>query len=168
MKQTVSARQTAAHTSQLGYTPVGQRTYRGIDRSRPATRRPVSPFEPRRGATDRRSAITVSRAAHPLDRAASARPSWLATIAAGLVSVAVVLAIVGLAQWRTAQLADNSGVVTVEVHRGEALSDVARRVAPDRPVAEMVSRILDLNGMSSAGVVAGQSLLVPAALDQQP
>ncbi len=48
------------------------------------------------------------------------------------------------------------------VQPGETLWTVAVAVDPDTDPRETVARIIDLNALSDTGVVAGQSLLVPA------
>jgi len=48
------------------------------------------------------------------------------------------------------------------VQPGETLWSVAVAVDPDTDPRETVARIIDLNALSDTGVVAGQSLLVPA------
>jgi len=49
----------------------------------------------------------------------------------------------------------------VVVQPGESLWSIAQSIAPGADPRETVSRIRDLNGMTSAVVVKGQSLIVP-------
>ena len=49
----------------------------------------------------------------------------------------------------------------VVVQPGESLWSIAQTIAPGADPRETVSRIRDLNGMTSAVVVKGQSLIVP-------
>ena len=46
---------------------------------------------------------------------------------------------------------------------GENLQQVAHRVAPDAPVAQVVDRIRELNQLDSVAVDAGQTLIAPVA-----
>ncbi|MDO8730982.1 MAG: LysM peptidoglycan-binding domain-containing protein [Actinomycetota bacterium] len=57
----------------------------------------------------------------------------------------------------------NQGPATavVVVQPGETLWSIAQSVAPSADPRETVSRIRDLNGMTSAVVIKGQSLIVP-------
>ena len=52
-------------------------------------------------------------------------------------------------------------LAVVQVKSGETLQQVARRVAPDAPVARVVEQIRDLNQLESAAVDPGQTLLAP-------
>ena len=52
-------------------------------------------------------------------------------------------------------------VVTVET--GDNLWTLARRVAPDDDPRDVVAQIRDLNDLTSAGLVPGQQLVLPAA-----
>ena len=51
----------------------------------------------------------------------------------------------------------------MQVHSGESLQHVARRVAPDAPVSEVVERIRQLNKLESVSLDAGQTLIAPVA-----
>jgi LysM domain len=51
---------------------------------------------------------------------------------------------------------------TVVVQPGQTLWEIAVRLAPDQDPRGVVSTIEELNGMTTASVRAGQSLLVPA------
>ncbi|MCF8569644.1 LysM peptidoglycan-binding domain-containing protein [Gordonia sp. HY002] len=54
--------------------------------------------------------------------------------------------------------------VTQVVHArsGESLSDIARRIATDLPVAGVVEQLRELNHLQSSGLRVGQSLIAPA------
>lgn len=52
-------------------------------------------------------------------------------------------------------------LAVVQVQSGETLAQVARRVAPDAPVAHVVDRIRELNQLESASLDAGQTLIAP-------
>lgn len=53
------------------------------------------------------------------------------------------------------------GVTTVQ--SGETLWGVARRIAPDADVRQLVAQIRELNDMGSSTLLAGQQLLLPVA-----
>ena len=55
--------------------------------------------------------------------------------------------------------AEQLGVVRVQAD--ESLQQVAARVAPNSPPGRIVARIKELNGLESAAVVAGQTLIAP-------
>lgn len=57
------------------------------------------------------------------------------------------------------QLPDRLAVVRVEP--GETLHHLAARVAPDAPAGQVAARIRELNGLDSATVTAGQTLIAP-------
>lgn len=90
----------------------------------------------------------------------------MATVGLALVAGAITLWL-GL----VAQVGGVSGAETqmpgrlavVQVQSGESLQHVARRVAPDAPVTEVVARIQELNELDSAAVDAGQTLIAPVA-----
>lgn len=91
------------------------------------------------------------------------------------VSTKVTIALAGLAALITVwlgSLADLSGgaptpaqipeqLAVVRVQAGETLQELAQRVAPEAPVAQVVRRIADLNQLRSASVEAGQTLIAP-------
>ena len=52
-------------------------------------------------------------------------------------------------------------LAVVQVQTGETLQQVARRVAPDAPVGQVVERIRELNQLDSAALDAGQTLIAP-------
>lgn len=56
-------------------------------------------------------------------------------------------------------LPDRLAVVRVEP--GETLHHLAARVAPDAPSGQVAARIRELNGLDSATVTAGQTLIAP-------
>jgi hypothetical protein len=58
-----------------------------------------------------------------------------------------------------AHIPDRLAVVRVDA--GESLSDVAHRVAPDAPAAQVADRIRELNDLDSPTLVAGQTLIAP-------
>lgn len=52
-------------------------------------------------------------------------------------------------------------LAVVQVHAGETLYQVARRVAPDAPVGQVVEQIRELNQLESPTVNPGQTLIAP-------
>lgn len=85
-------------------------------------------------------------------------------IATMLLTAIAVVGLLGLWNLRTGGLESvPSTTAVVHVQSGETLSDVAARVSPDAPVAEVVEQILRLNDMKSAGVAPGQALIAPVA-----
>ena len=52
-------------------------------------------------------------------------------------------------------------LAVVQVQTGESLQQVAQRVAPDAPVADVVDRIRELNELESVALDAGQTLIAP-------
>lgn len=52
-------------------------------------------------------------------------------------------------------------LAVVRVDAGESLKDVAHRVAPDAPAAQVADRIRELNDLNSPTLVAGQTLIAP-------
>lgn len=91
------------------------------------------------------------------------------------VSTKVAVALAGLAALITiwlgslAQLSAGASAPTqlpeqlavVRVQAGETLQQLAERVAPESPVAQVVSRIKDLNQLGSASLEAGQTVIAP-------
>jgi hypothetical protein len=55
-----------------------------------------------------------------------------------------------------------SGVATVQAQDGETLPELAHRVVPNSPVADVVDRIVVLNHLGDRVLHAGQPLQVPA------
>ena len=52
-------------------------------------------------------------------------------------------------------------LAVVRVEPGETLAHLAARVAPGAPAGQVTQRIRDLNGLDSATLVAGQTLIAP-------
>ena len=123
---------------------------------RPASRRPAGAAVRHRG-----TGVLVSRAPH------RRRPiTPLTTVALALVAGAITLWLGLIAQVGGAPAAETEmpgRLAVVQVQSGESLQHVARRVAPDAPVAEVVSRIRELNQLESAALDAGQTLIAPVA-----
>ncbi len=133
--------------------PPGGRASR-IHVHRPVRTRPgVAPL--RYGGTG----IAVSRASHQA-RKVSAK----ATVALAGLATPTTLRLGGPADFSgggpaAAQVPEQLAVVRVQA--GETLQELAQRVAPEAPVAQVVRRIADLNQLGSASVQAGQTLIAP-------
>ncbi|GAB2937558.1 hypothetical protein GCM10027047_37680 [Rhodococcus aerolatus] len=56
-----------------------------------------------------------------------------------------------------------TSTAVVQVQPGDTLSAIAGRAAPDAPRQAVVDRIVELNGLGSPAVRAGQTITVPAA-----
>jgi hypothetical protein len=80
---------------------------------------------------------------------------------AGVVALAAILWLVFLINMRDGGPAVPAATTVVQVGAGETLWDVARRVVPGTPVAAVVQRIRELNGLDGSSVHAGQPLVVP-------
>jgi hypothetical protein len=95
--------------------------------------------------------------------------TWASTVglalAAGLITLWLGLvanvgqALNGDSTTSAAAVPDRLAVVRVDA--GESLSDVARRVAPDAPAAQVADRIRELNDLNTPTLVAGQTLIAP-------
>ena len=108
----------------------------------------------------RGTAIPVSRAAHPAARPVSATVTVaLAGLAALITLWLGFLAHFSGDQPAPAALPDQLAVVQVQA--GETLQQLAGRVAPDAPAAQVMQRIRELNKLDSAALDAGQTLIAP-------
>ena len=123
------------------------------------TRRPA-PSRPGLGAVAYRgTGVAVSRTAHRVRPVSVAATAVLAGLAA---LITIWLGLMGLAR-----ATDGSStpvpeqLAVVRVQQGESLQGVATRVAPDAPVGHVVERIKELNGLDSAALDAGQTLIAP-------
>lgn len=93
-------------------------------------------------------------------RAAVARGRWV--VLGVLVALLTAGALLGVLALRSAGTVEVPAATTVvQVRAGESLSEVAVRTAPDAPMAAVVQRIVALNGLPSASVRTGESLVVP-------
>lgn len=130
-----------------------QRTGAPVARRRPATRRPGGAAVAHRG-----SGVLMSRASHrrPITPVTTV---LLALVAAG---ITVWLGLVAhLGGVTGAPAAVPAELAVVQVQSGETLHQVAKRVAPDAPVGDTVTRIRELNGLDTAALQAGQTLIAP-------
>ncbi|MHC9293526.1 LysM peptidoglycan-binding domain-containing protein [Mycobacterium sp. LTG2003] len=132
-------------------------------RVRANAHRPVSGPRPERpnGAAlrHRGTGVLMSRASHRRRPITPITTVMLALVAAGITVwlglVAQLGGVMGPAESVPSELA------VVQVQSGETLQHVARRVAPDAPVGQVVQQIRDLNQLESAAVEAGQTLIAP-------
>ncbi|MGV0742329.1 LysM peptidoglycan-binding domain-containing protein [Mycolicibacterium sp. XJ870] len=128
-------------------------------RARPI-HRPGGPVRPAGGAVRHHgTGVLMSRASHRRRPITPATTVMLALVAAAITVwlglVAQFGGVMGSAEQMPTELA------VVQVQSGETLQQVARRVAPDAPVAQVVQQIRDLNQLESAAVDAGQTLVAP-------
>ncbi|ORV98361.1 LysM peptidoglycan-binding domain-containing protein [Mycobacterium kyorinense] len=95
------------------------------------------------------------------------RPITPATTVALAVLAAIITVWLGLvAHFGAAVQGDAAGQVpdrlaVVRVEPGETLSHLAARVAPDAPAGQVAERIRQLNGLDTAALAAGQTLIAP-------
>jgi hypothetical protein len=109
----------------------------------------------------RGTGVTVSRAPHRRRPITPATTVVLALIAA---AITVWLGLVAQSGGVVGRQADiPSRLAVVQVRTGESLQQVAQRVAPDAPVADVVQRIRDLNKLDTATLDAGQTLIAPVS-----
>lgn len=123
-------------------------------RHRPVGVRPGGGPLPPRGA-----GVLMSRASHRRRPITPATTVLLALVAAGITVWLGLVAQLGGVMGPPQQVP--SELAVVQVQSGETLQQVARRVAPDAPVAQVVQQIRDFNQLDSAAVDAGQTLIAP-------
>lgn len=106
----------------------------------------------------------VSRAHGPSHGRKTPLSGVTAVVATFVVTAGVVAGLDAIANLRLAQTDSVPAATdTVQVRRGESLGDVAARVAPDAPVAQVVDRIVELNALAGAEVRPGQVLISPVS-----
>ncbi len=126
-----------------------------VGSNRPAPARPaVAPL------SYRGHGVPMSRTVH------TRRPvSTAVSIALAGMAALITLWLGALAQFSGDRSATPVGMAdqlaVVQVQAGENLQQIARRVAPDSPVSQVVERIRDLNKLDSASVDVGQTLIAP-------
>jgi len=141
----------------------------GIDPPSRCTAGPGAP-QPRRGT--QAAGPTRSRswpaALRPASRACSGRVrltrrgrALIGVAAAGFALLGVIGGRAG-AQAVAPPVADPAAAsVAVTVGPGETLWTIARSVAPDEDPRAVIARIVEVNGLTDTGLLAGQELLVP-------
>lgn len=107
----------------------------------------------------RGTAVRLSRAPH------GPRPvSVTMTVLLAAVAALITVWLVALAQSRSADATGTAApeqIALVQVQPGENLQRLAGRVAPGLPVRSVVDRIRQLNGLDSAALDTGQTLIAP-------
>ncbi|UXA10303.1 LysM peptidoglycan-binding domain-containing protein [Mycobacterium sp. SMC-8] len=107
----------------------------------------------------RGTGVLMSRAPHRRRPVTPATTVLLALVAG---AITLWLGLVGQFGSLAAGTAEVPGrLAVVQVHSGESLHQVAQRVAPGVPVADVVDRIRELNKLESAALAAGQTLIAP-------
>jgi LysM domain-containing protein len=139
----------AAPAVRPGPRPVGAR------RRPPASRPGGAPMR------YRGTGVLMSRASHRRRPITPAKTVMLALVASGITVWLGLVAHLGGVTGVTAPVPGKLAVVQVQM--GETLQQVAHRVAPDAPVAQVVDRIRELNQLDSVAVDAGQTLIAPIA-----
>ena len=120
----------------------------------PRSRRPSGAAVHYRG-----TGVLVSRASHR-PRPITPLTTVLLAVVAG--AITLWLGLVAQAGGLTGETIDTpSRLAVVQVQAGEALQQVAQRVAPDAEVSQVVERIRQLNELESVAVGAGQTLIAP-------
>lgn len=142
-----------------GRPPVWTPTYRGGGEVVLRPRR-TAPTRPAAGAiVYRGTGVRVSRAQH------RPRPvSVTMTVILAIVAALITVWLVALAQSRSGASPGASvpeQLAVVQVQPGENLQRLAARVAPGSPVGSVVERIKQLNGLDTAALDAGQTLIAP-------
>lgn len=125
----------------------GERTVRSIG-DRPATRRAVS----RSAGVGVAAACSVRPAARPMR----------VLVGVGVLSAMAIVLLAALGAFGSAGAVPDRTAV-VQVHQGQTLTELAAASAPDSDRSAVISRIEDLNGLSSGVLRAGQSLVVPVS-----
>lgn len=128
----------------------------------PGTARPSGSRRPRVTPMRYRGAgVSMSRAPHRRRPVTPATTVVLALVAAAITVWLGLVAEAGGVVGREAAVPSRLSVVQVQA--GESLQHVARRVAPEAPVAEVVAKIRELNALDTVAVGAGQTLIAPIA-----
>jgi predicted Zn-dependent protease len=87
------------------------------------------------------------------------------TVAAACLSALITLWLGWIAHFSAGGSAETVAVpdqlAVVHVQAGETLQQLAGRMVPGAPVAQVVERIRDLNNLDSAAIGAGQTLIAP-------
>ncbi|OHU06742.1 LysM peptidoglycan-binding domain-containing protein [Mycobacterium syngnathidarum] len=140
----------------------GPRAQFGAGAPRPLRRVPrPSPTRPAGGSVRYRgTGVLMSRASHRSRPITPVTTVLLALVAAGITIWLGLVAQLG-GVMGTDPGTTPTELAVVQVKSGETLQQVARRVAPDAPVARVVEQIRDLNQLESAALDAGQTLLAP-------
>lgn len=137
---------------------------RPVTVARPVTRSARRPRPQRPAGAPMRyrgTGVLVSRASHRRRPITPATTVVLALIAA---AITVWLGLVAQAGGVVGSHTEIPGrLAVVQVQTGESLQQVAQRVAPDAPIADVVDRIRELNKLETVALDAGQTLIAPVA-----
>lgn len=123
---------------------------------RPHSRRPGGAPVRYRG-----TGVMMSRTSHRRRPITPATTVVLALVAAGITVWLGLVAQFGGVVGESAAVPGRLAVVQVQT--GETLQQVAHRVAPEAPVAQVVDRIRELNDLDTVALDAGQTLIAPIA-----
>lgn len=146
------------------YTPTARRPARVHPRGNDGRRRPGPPRPAGAPPRYRGSGVLMSSTSH------RRRPVTPATTVGLALLAAMITVWLGVVAHFGATVRDDSAeararipgtLAVVRVQRGETLTHLAARVAPDAPVAQAVARIRELNDLHSAALSAGQTLIAP-------
>lgn len=131
----------------------------GVRVLRPRGRRP-GPARPRVAPLSHRgTGVAMSRVSHQTKKVSTRATLALAGLAALITVWLGSLADLNANAPVSTQVPEQLAVVRVQA--GETLQELAERVAPETPVAQVVRRITDLNQLGSSAVEAGQTLIAP-------
>jgi hypothetical protein len=126
-------------------------------RRRPRSTRPHGAVPQYRG-----TGVLMSRASHRPRPITPLSTVLLALVAAAVtVWLGLVAQLGGAATPPDAPIAVPSQLAVVKVQSGESLQQLAQRIAPDAPQAEVVDQIRELNKLDSGVVDAGRTLIAP-------
>lgn len=156
------SRSSAVRATQKSQPPRARAQF-GAAAPRPVRRvqRP-GPSRPAQGAVRYRgTGVLMSRASHRSRSITPLTTVLLALVAAGITVWLGLVAQLGGVVGAETPTPTPTELAVVQVKSGETLQQVARRVAPDAPVGQVVEQIRDLNQLDSAAVDAGQTLLAP-------
>lgn len=129
--------------------------------NRPAARqyRPVAEYDSLTSTRDI-PVVTRRRQKNRTQKKVRLTPLYL-TIGAGLALLVAFFVVVG-GNYAAAGGPEPTGSRLVHVQPGETLTELAGRVAPEAPTAEVIDRLRDLNSLSGSGLQAGQALIAPS------
>lgn len=137
---------------------------RGPERQRSTSRPAAGAVDYGRGLRHGSAGTQVSRAPGPSHGRKRSLSGLSAVVATFVITAGVVAGLDAIANLRLAQTDSvPTSTDSVQVRRGESLGDVAARVAPEAPVAQVVDRIVELNAMPGAEVRPGQVLISPVS-----
>lgn len=146
------------------HTPPARRPVRVHPRGNDGRRRPGPPRPAGAPPRYRGSGVLMSSTSHRRRPVTPATTLALALLAAMITVWLGVVAHFGAAvhsDSAQASAGTHGTLAVVRVQPGETLTHLAARVAPGAPVAEVAARIRELNGLDSAALAAGQTLIAP-------